>query len=459
MDAPTRNISYQPTAGLSYDPDEPRYWDRDALAKELTRTFEICHGCRLCFKFCDTFPTLFRLLDERHDGDVRRITARETEAILDPCFQCKLCDVNCPYTVRDGHEYRLDFPKLVHRARALRTRQHGLGLRARLLGDPDAAGRAARASLGLVNLANRTRLHRWILEKLAGIHRRKLLPPFARESFEAWARKAGRLAAEPGGEVVLFQTCYVQHNEPAIGRDTVEVLERNGVDVRCVAGLPCCGMPAWERGDLGAVRARAREVLGRLGPFVDRGAKVLAINPTCTMMLRREYPELVASADREAARRLAAATMDPSEYLWSIRAEARFNTNFLSTPDGPVAYHAPCHLRAQAIGFKGRDLLRKIPGVKPTMVMECCGHDGTWAMTVEGFEASQRVGRKAFDGMAAAGAAVWASDCPLAALQFAQHAGVKPMHPMSILARAYRADGFPRQPRGAAPPPKERSDG
>jgi Fe-S oxidoreductase len=94
------------------------------------------------------------------------------------------------------------------------------------------------------------------------------------------------------------------------------------------------------------------------------------------------------------------------------------------------------------VGFKARDLLRKIPGVKPTTTLECCGHDGTHAMKIEGFEYSRRVGRKAFEGMASSGASVWVTDCPLAALQFQQHAGVKPMHPMSVLARAYREDGF-----------------
>ena len=147
--------------------------------------------------------------------------------------------------------------------------------------------------------------------------------------------------------------------------------------------------------------------------------------------------------------------MDPSEFLWSIRAEERFNTNFESSPGDSVAYHAPCHLRTQAVGFKGRDLLRKIPGVVPHITMECCGHDGTHAMTVEGFEPSQRIGKKAFDGMREADAEVWATDCPLAAIQFAQHADRKPMHPMSILARAYRPDGFPKRLSPAVPSGEE----
>jgi Fe-S oxidoreductase len=137
--------------------------------------------------------------------------------------------------------------------------------------------------------------------------------------------------------------------------------------------------------------------------------------------------------------------MDPSEFLWSIRKEKRFNTDFKSSPDGPVAYHAPCHLRTQGKGFKGRDLLRKLPGVTPATVMECCGHDGTHAMLVEGFEYSQRVGKTAFADMKAADATLWATDCPLAAIQFEQHAGRRPLHPMSILAKAYRGEAFEKR--------------
>lgn len=435
-------ISYKPTDGLSYDPSEPVYWDRQALAKEVTRAFEICHGCRMCFKYCEAFPSLFELIDNKYDGDVTRISRAETERVMDACFQCKLCEVQCPYTPRDKHEFQLDFPKLVHRHQAVRAREEGTSLGDKFLGDPDLTGKLARASLGVANTMNKVRLHRWFMEKVLGIHRDKLLPEFAAQSFEAWARESGKIAAEPGGEAVLFQTCYVEHNEPQIGKDTCEVLAHNGVDVRCAAGLRCCGMPAWEHGDLTALRKNARHNLDVLMPFVERGARVLAVNPTCSMMLRREWPDLLEGPDRERAAKLAAAVMDPSEFLWSIRKEPRFKSEFKSSPAGPVAYHAPCHLRAQAVGFKGRDLVKKLPGVEVTTVTECCGHDGTYAMRVEGFEASQRVGKKAFEGMQAPAAETWVTDCPLAALQFAQHAGTRPLHPMSLLARAYRGEPF-----------------
>jgi Fe-S oxidoreductase len=441
----SKNIAYQPTDGLSYDPAEEKYWDAAALDEEIRRTFEICHGCRLCFKYCDSFPSLFSALDNNHGGDVRKLTAAETANVMNACFQCKLCEVQCPYTERDGHEFKLDFPRLVHRYVAQRTKRRGLSLRDRVLGDPDRVGALARASSGVANIANRVRLQRIVLEKVLGIHRDKLLPDFADSTFEKWAVRAGKVKPEAGGEVVLFQTCYVQNNEPQIGRDTVEVLERNSVDVRCARGLQCCGMPAWERGDLDSLRRHAGTNLQLLLPFVEKGARIIAINPTCSMMMRREHPSLVSPQDRPAADKIAAAVMDPGEFLWSIRNEPRFNTNFRSAPGEKVAYHAPCHLRAQAVGFKGRDLLRKIPGVTPSTVMECCGHDGTHAMTTEGFAPSIRVGKRAFEGMKEGASEIWSTDCPLAALQFQQHAGVRPLHPMTILARAYREDGFTRK--------------
>ena len=439
----TGHISYQPTDGLSYDPTEEKYWDSGALQKEITRAFEICHGCRMCFKYCDPFPLLFKFVDEA-SGDVRKLSADQVDEVVDACFQCKLCEVQCPYTPNDNHEFLLDFPKLMHRYTAQRAQRVGLKLGEKMLADPDRSARLARASLGMANVMNRVGLHRWFMEKMLGIHRDKLLPDFASTTFEKWAAREGRIAREAGHEAILFQTCYVQNNEPQIGRDTVEVMEKNGVDLKCVAGLQCCGMPRWEKGDLEALRKQAKHNLDVLMPHVDAGSKVLVVNPTCSMMMRREYPELLDGADRERALRLSAAVADTSEFLWSLRQEERFNTDFQSSPGDKVSYHAPCHLRAQRVGFKGRDLLRKIPGVKPATVMECCGHDGTYAMTVDGFEPSARIGKKAFDEMKEQQAEIWATDCPLAALQFQQHAGVKPMHPMSILARAYRPDGFPK---------------
>jgi Fe-S oxidoreductase len=435
-------ISAQPTSGLSYDPSEAKYWDEAGLRAEVERAFELCNSCRMCFKYCDAFPDLFKLLDEKHGGDARKVGAEETERVMDQCFQCKLCEVECPYTPRIGHPFNLDFPELVHRYKAVRAKKKGVKLRERILGDPDLAGRMARMSFGLANTMNRVAAHRWFMEQILGVHRDKLLPEFASETFEAWAESKGRVRpAGAGDEAVLFPTCYVQNNEPHIGRDALEVLDRNSVPTACAKGLACCGMPAWESGNLDEARRRAEHNLDILEPYVDGGAKVLAINPTCSMTMREKWPKWFEGALRARAQKVAAAVKDPCDHLWSIRDEPRFMKEVASKP-ASIAYHAPCHLRVQRTGLRARDLFRRIFGTPITPVMECCGHDGTYAMKVEGFEPSQRAGANSFRDMRAAEAQAWSTDCPLAAIQFQQHAGAKPMHPLTILAKAYRGESF-----------------
>jgi Fe-S oxidoreductase len=192
---------------------------------------------------------------------------------------------------------------------------------------------------------------------------------------------------------------------------------------------------------------------------VDQGYAVAAINPTCSLMMKHEYPVLLDDAGdpalAESARKVAGAVRDLGEYLHELRRAGHFKEDFRSTPGGAVAYHAPCHLRMQNVGFRGRDLMRRIPGATPRMVAECCGHDGTWAMKTEHFEQSLRNGARAFDGMKEAEAEVWTSECPLAAIQFKQACGRDALHPVEVLDRAYRADGFPTP----VPPPDDRREG
>jgi hypothetical protein len=90
------NISYKPTAGLSYDPEEPKYWDEGALAGEIQRVFEICHGCRMCFKYCDSFPILFDLLDRKHEGDVRKIDAERRTGSWEPASSASSAKCSVP---------------------------------------------------------------------------------------------------------------------------------------------------------------------------------------------------------------------------------------------------------------------------------------------------------------------------------------------------------------------------
>lgn len=426
-----------PSPGLSYNPNAPIYWDRPLLQQEVDRIFDICHGCRLCFNLCPSFPELFQAVD-RHDGNVRGLAPAEVNRVIDTCYQCKLCYVKCPYTPDDGHEFQLDFPRLLLRMNAVRKKERGIDLRSRVLARPEMLGKVAGLTPALANWANRQPLMRRALEMTLGIHRDKRLPEFHGETFEDWFHKRPVPAGDTS-RAVLFVTCFANHNNPQLAKDTVEVFAKNGISL----SLPkqnCCGMPALESGDVDLAKRFAQSNVEALYPHVQTGKKILAINPTCSYMFRKEYAELLGTPEAKA---VAGATMDLCEFLFQLKQEGKFNRDFRSTP-GKIAYHLPCHLKAQNIGYRSRDVMRLIPGATIKLVDQCCGHDGTWAMKKEFFPLSMLAGKKAFDEMAAAEPEVTATDCPLAAVHFEQALGTRPIHPIQVLARAYREDGFPK---------------
>lgn len=440
-------IKGDPTPGMTYNPNDPVYWDKSALKGELERVYEICNLCRMCFNLCPSFPALFDAVD-RNDGDVRKMNKAEHDQVLDTCYQCKVCYVKCPYTPDDKHSFQLDFPRLLMRANAIRRKEEGIGFREKMFARPELVGSIAGATAPLTNWANKQPVLRAGLEATLGIHKDKLLPEFHSETFEQWLAKQPKPAGDDA-KAVLFATCFVNHNNPQIGKDAVEVYSKSGVSLSCPK-QNCCGMPAIEAGDVELAKKLAQSNIESLAPHAKAGKKILAINPTCSYMLRKEYADLVPGEDSKA---VAAATMDLSEYLFVLKQEGTFNREFQSTP-GKVAYHLPCHLKAQNIGYRSRDMMRLIPGTSIKLVDQCSAHDGTWAMKKEFFPLSMLAGKKAFDGMKEADAETMASDCPLAAIQFDQAIGTRPMHPIQVLARAYKKDGFPTP----VPPPAPKEE-
>lgn len=405
---------------------------------EIERVFDICNGCRLCFNLCPSFPALFDAAD-RVDGEVRNMTSAERKDVVDLCYNCKMCEVKCPYTTRDQHEFQLDFARLMMRSKAVKAKRDGVSLRDRMLGNPDLLGSIGSLTPGLANWSCRNDLQRALMEKLLGIHRDKKLPDFANETFEKWVarRPLPPPPAAPTAKVVLFPTCFINYYNPAPGKAAVDVLTRNGAAVTCTK-QNCCGMPAIDGGDIPFAQKQARSNIASLLPYVRDGYKIAALNPTCSMTMKHEYLDIL---PRDEVEEFAAAVVDPHELLWAFKQNGTFNTDFKTTPQ-TVAYHVPCHLKSQQIGLRSRDLMRAIPGTKVATVDACTAHDGTWAMKKEYFELSMKWGRKAFDGMREANAAIMATDCPLSAIQIEQATGIRPIHPIEVLSRAYSPDGF-----------------
>ena len=408
--------------------DHPAYSDPTSLERELRRVGEICHQCRRCLPLCPAFPKLFDLVDATED-EIAGVTNQGFEAVNELCFHCKLCYNHCPYT--PPHEWDVDFPALMRRQQLTRARRDGIPLLRRLTTRTDLIGKLSSLAPGLMNFANRNRLSRTLMEKTVGIHRDWVQPSYMRETARRWWRRRGPLAEGVNGHVAFFTTCSVNYSEPSTARAAVEVLERSQVRVDVVYER-CCGMPFTDTGELDRARAHAEANVADLLPLVEQGATVVAPGPSCSLMLKNEYPKLLGT---EAAARVAAATQDLMEYLYHLARAKKLDRSF-AAPLGRVAYHAPCHLRAQNIGFRARDLL-KLAGAEVTLVDACSGVDGTWGMQARFHDASMKVAAGMLRRIDEADSEQVATDCPLSALRIREGSGREAVHPVVLLHRAY----------------------
>jgi glycerol-3-phosphate dehydrogenase subunit C len=425
----------------AYDPTDPRYFDEKDVRSEVERIFSLCADCRMCVKFCGSFPKMFDAIDtycteEKYaEVDTKKLKAEDVSEVVNLCFQCKLCYIKCPYTP-GNHEWAIDFPRLMARAKARQVKQKGVSFGDKILGNPDLVGKIGTATSSLANWANESALHRQFMQSVLGIHKDKKLPSFASQTFASQfsARKKSP-HGKPIAKIAFFSTCYVNYNQPEIGLDTLEVMDHNDVDVT-FAYERCCGMPLWHNGEMDAAVEAAKQNVASLSRFVEDGRAIVATNPTCSQMIRVEYPRLLGTDD---AKKVASQTMDPMEFLARLAADGKLKKDF-KTSAGNVNYHMPCHLRAQNVGYKTRDVLSFLPNTHVKVVEECSGHDGTWAMKKENFEASLKWGSRAFTQMAEDDPKVTCSDCPLAAIQIEQGTGKRPLNPMQILAKSYRGE-------------------
>ncbi len=418
----------------TYSLSDPAYWDPKDLDQEFDRIFDLCHGCRLCFNLCPGFGDLFKKIDSLGELETGGLTAEDDQRFVNLCYECKLCYPKCPYT--PPHEWMIDVPRLVLRHRAVEARRDGVSRQDRFLGDTDKVGRMGTSLAPVANAVNRNPVARAVMENVVGVHRDRLLPLFAGERFDVWFRKVK--GPDPSslsnGKVILFYTCSINYHDTQIGKALVRVLWHNGIEV-ATCEQRCCGMPHLDGGDTENTLAAARFNIGQLLPWIEKGYTVVSPGPTCSYMLRQEYPVLLDTND---ALRVSAATMDVCEFLMKQHRAKLFDTDFKHPPEA-IVYHQPCHLKAQNIGARSRDLL-KLTGATVNMIDRCSGMDGTWGMKKEYFDLSLQVADRLFQGVKKAQPAVVSSDCSLAALQIEQGTGIRPLHPIELIANAYGLD-------------------
>ncbi|MCC6143031.1 MAG: Fe-S oxidoreductase [Candidatus Hydrogenedentes bacterium] len=418
------------------------FWDRGDLETELERVFDICHGCRRCVNLCESFPTLFDLVDSSDTMEMDGVAREDYKKVVDQCYLCDLCYMTkCPYV--PPHEWNVDFPHLMLRAKAVNFRENGASLRDKTLTSTDNVGRLATIPLVdvTVNALNANATFRKVFEGVFGVHRDAPVPKYhsktLRKAVRPLARELSPIAAgRTKGKVALYATCYGNYNSPNLGEDFYKVFQHNDIHIELVPKEACCGMPKLELGDLEAVDRLKSRNIPVLSQLVDAGYDLIAPVPSCVLMYKQELP-LLYPEDPD-VQKVAQTFFDPFEYLFLRHKEGQLKTDF-KRGLGDIGYHVACHLRVQNIGLKTRDILALIPDTKVHPQERCSGHDGTYAVKVETHAKAVKIGRPVARKIDQLQPQHFASDCPMAAVHIADLAEKVevPRHPMTLLRMAY----------------------
>ncbi len=428
--------------GPEYHPHEPAHTLLDFSNQGgFARAVETCSGIGACRKTAagTMCPSYMVTRDELHSTRGRANLLRlamtgglnsqdgafDDETLiqaLDLCLQCKACKTECPSKV--------DMAKLKSEVLYQRYQGRPRPLGHLLLGQIHRLNPIASSMAPLTNFALRNPAVRWLLEKTAGIDRRRILPTFARDDLRRWFRQH-----EPGpgagtrGMVVLLDDCFTTYNDPEVGIAAVRVLEASGYRV-VLAGLQCCGRPAISKGMLDCARSLAEVNVALLSPFARRGIPILGCEPSCLVTLLDEYREfrLGTAADEVAsAARLVDAFIGDQSFAPDLS---------LAPRAARVLVHGHCQQKA-VFGAAGTlAALRRVPGLEmKELDSGCCGMAGSFGYELGHYEVSVALANRVLL------PAIKAD--PLARLvapgfscrsQVRSLAGIEALHPIQVLA-------------------------
>lgn len=433
LEAPTRHP-------LDWQSDD--FWNRESLEAELERVYDICHGCRRCVSLCDSFPTLFDLVDESETMEVDGVAKSDYNKVVEQCYLCDLCYMTkCPYV--PPHEWNVDFPHLMLRAKAVNFKENGARLRDRVLTSTDTVFGLTSIPLVdiTVNAVNKSDTMRKVFDSTLGIHPEAPVPEFHSKTLRKRVKPLVKEltpvpVGDTTGKVALYATCYGNYNSPEIGEDFLKVFQHNGIHIDIVPKEKCCGMPKLELGDLDTVNKLKEANIPVLAKLVDEGYDLIAPIPSCVLMYKQELPLMY--PDDPEVQKVKAAFYDPFEYLWKRHKGDALKTEFPRAM-GDIAYQVACHQRVQNIGLKTRDVLNLIQETEVTAQERCSGHDGTYAIKSETRAKSVKIARPVVRKVDQQEPDHFMSDCPMAATQIADLSEKvdKAEHPMTLLRMAY----------------------
>jgi len=442
VDAPamTESLRYAPPY---HAVEPPTYFDY-RKQEGFVRAVELCNGNGACRKLQGgtMCPSFRATLDEKDstrgranalrlalagEKPLQALRDRWVHDILDLCLMCKACKSECPSNV-DMAKLKAEFLQHYY---ADRSRPLGHWLMANI----HRLNRLGSVAASAANWMQSLRLSRWLLEKTAGIDRRRSLPLLHHDHFRRWfAKHRPAPTAGRAGTVLLLDDCFNTYNEPEIGRAAVHVLERAGYSVE-LAGLTCCCRPMLSKGFLKESRDLIQSQVLDLSRRLKDGTPLLGLEPSCILTLADEWPDLVPAAETQ---RIAAACDLADSWLGRQVAEGRCELPLTRSAERKCLLHGHCHQKALRSVEGSAAALRLIPDLEVKVLdVGCCGMAGSFGFEREHYDLSARIANLALvPAIKAQPEALVVAPGTSCRHQIKDMAGRRARHPLELLAEA-----------------------
>ena len=392
--------------------------------------FEQCIKCTVCTVYCPVAavnPLYPGPKQAGPDGERLRLKRPEFfDESLKWCLNCKRCEVACPSNVRIGD--------IIQAARIKHSKKKP-GLREYILANTDFMGTMASPLAPVVNLAVGLKPVKIVMDKTIGIDHRRMFPKYAFGTFESWLKRNKKKQAKFPRQVSYFHGCYVNYNNPQLGKDFVKIMNALGIGVQLLEKEKCCGVALISNGLIDQAKRQGEVNISSIRrSVVENMIPVLGTSSTCTFTLRDEYPHLLGIENGDVRDSIELATRYIYRMLSSGDVKLRFKKN---APKLRVAYHTACHMEKLGWAYYSIELLRMIPSVELIALdSQCCGIGGTYGFKKENYATSQAVGDSLFRKIEASGCDVVSTDCETCKWQIEMSTSKEVIHPLSILAQA-----------------------
>ena len=400
------------------------------MTENSVNNFEQCIKCTVCTVYCPVAavnPLYPGPKQSGPDGERLRLKRPEFyDEALKYCLNCKRCEVACPSNVRIGD--------IIQSAR-IKFSKKKPGLREFALANTDLVGSISTTMAPVVNATVGLKPVKAAMDAVLKIDHRRTFPKYSQGTFEGWMKKQREAQAAFPKQVSFFHGCYVNYNNPALGKDLVKVMNALGIGVQLLEKEKCCGVALISNGFINQAKRQAKVNVASICKAAgEQGMPVLATSSTCTFTLRDEYPHLLGIDNADVRDNIELATRYVYRLLQSGEVKLRFRED---APKIRVAYHTPCHMEKLGWSYYSIELLKMIPSVELTVLdSQCCGIAGTYGFKKENYETSQAIGESLFRKIEASGCDLVATDCETCKWQIEMSTSKKVEHPLSILASA-----------------------